>query len=101
MKKYELTEGQKRMNEIVKVKKVFQYEDITLIIATCLVDYMNAKEKLEVTNVLAPNGGRIPIRNIKYNATLKSYQETAINVLNDFKKRGADVKHELTRTLSL
>ena len=97
MKKYELTEGQKRMNEIVKVKKVFQYEDITLIVASCLVDYMNAKEKLEVTNVLAPNGGRIPIRNIKYNATLKSYQETAINVLNDFKKRGADVKHELTK----
>ena len=100
MKKYELTEGQKRMNKIVKVKKVFQYEDITLIIATCLVDYMNAKEKLEVTNVLAPNGGRIPVTP-NYKDTLKTIQERTINAINDFKKRGADVKHELTRTLSL
>ena len=101
MKKYELTEGQKRMNEIVKVKKVFQYEDITLIVASCLIKYDEIKEKLEVTNVLAPNGGRIPIGGTTYKDTLKSIQERTINALNDFKKRGADVKHELTRTLSL
>ena len=33
MKKIELTEGQKRLNDIEKVKKVFQYESVNIIIA--------------------------------------------------------------------
>lgn len=100
MKKIELTDGQKRHANITRVKKVFQYEDLNIIIASCIVEYMNGKEKMELTKVIAPNGGNIPVR-FDYKETLKSIQEKTINALNDFKKRGADVKNELTRTLSL
>ena len=55
---------------------------------------------MELTKVIAPNGGNIPVR-FDYKETLKSIQEKTINALNDFKKRGADVQNELTRTLSL
>lgn len=100
MKKIELTEGQKKHANITRVKKVFQYEKLNIIITTCLTEYMNGKEKMELTRVIAPNGGNIPIR-FDHKETLKSIQEKTINFLNDFKKRGADVKNELTRTLSL
>lgn len=100
MKKIELTEGQKKHANITRVKKVFQYENLNIIIAFCSTEYMNGKEKMEITRVIAPNGGIIPIR-FGSKETLKSIQEKTINTLNDFKKRGADVKNELTRTLSL
>ena len=99
MKKIELTEGQKRHANIQRVKKVFQYENLNLVIATCLADYGH-NCKVEVTNVIAPNGGRIPIRE-QHKETLKSIQERTINALNDFAKRGCDVRNELTRTISL
>lgn len=100
MKKIELTEGQKRHSNIQRVKKVFQYENMNIIIASCLTEYMNGKEKMELTQVIAPNGGNIPVR-FDYKETLKSIQEKTITALNDFAKRGCDVRNELTRTISL
>ena len=38
MKKIELTEGQKKYANITRVKKVFQYEDLHIIIAEVAFD---------------------------------------------------------------
>ena len=102
MKKIELTEGQKKKN-IEKVRKVFQYENINLIIAeVCFnFDFRGKKQNGTVLTVLAPNGGSIPIGSIYQRETLKSIQERTITALNDFAKRGCDVRNELTRTISL
>ena len=103
MKKIELTEGQKKHANITRVKKAFQYEDLHIIIAEVAFDIniLGKQEKYYTNSVIAPNGGSIPIGIIQKRETLKSIQERTINALNDFKKRGADVKNELTRTLSL
>ena len=102
MKKIELTEGQKRLNDIEKVKKVFQYESVNIIIAFVNYEFKIGRKKQigQTLTVLAPNGGKIPIY-IQSRETLKSIQERTINALNDFAKRGADVRNELTKTISL
>ena len=103
MKKIELTEGQKRHSNIQRVKKVFQYENLNLVIAeVCFnFDFRGKKQNGTVLTVLAPNGGSIPIGSIYQRETLKSIQERTITALNDFAKRGCDVRNELTRTISL
>lgn len=44
MKKIELTEGQKKYANITRVKKVFQYEDLHIIIAEVAFNINNLKQ---------------------------------------------------------
>ena len=103
MKKFELTEEQKRLNNVEKIKKVFQYDDINIIIAEVVlnVDVFRKKEKQKINliYVLAPNGGRIPLT-VNHRETLKSIQQRTIQQLERFKISGCDVKNELTRQLN-
>ena len=101
MKKFELTEGQKRLNNIEKVKKVFQYDDINIIIAFVNYEFKIGRKKQigQTLTVLAPNGGKIPIY-VQQRETLKSIQARTIQQLERFKISGCDVKNELTRQLN-
>lgn len=82
----------------MKVKKRFLYDGIELQIIERDEPYMNGREPIMMTRVIAPNGGIIPV-SINHNETLKSIAEKTIAVLNDFAKRGADVKKELTKKI--
>ena len=101
MKKFELTEGQKRLNNVEKVKKVFQYDDINIIIAFVNYEFKIGRKKQigQTLTVLAPNGGKIPIY-VQQRETLKSIQARTIQQLERFKISGCDVKNELTRQLN-
>lgn len=85
--------------KILKIRKKFDYKGLELQIVEREEPYMNAKEPMVMTRVLAPNGGMIPIRD--YGKTLKSMQEATVRLLEDFEKRGADVKKELTKKIQL
>ena len=80
------------------IKKKFLYNGIELRIVERDEPYMNAKEPLKMTRVIAPNGGTIPII-IKHKQTLKSIMEETIKTLDEFKNRGADVVTELTKKI--
>lgn len=84
----------------MKVKKRFLYDGIELQIIEREEPYMNAKEPMMMTRVIAPNGGTIPI-SINHGETLKSIAERTIALLDGFKQRGADVKTELTKKIEL
>ena len=101
MKNFELTEGQKRLNNVEKVKKVFQYDEINIVIAWVNYEFKIGRKKQigQTLTVLAPNGGKIPIY-IQSRETLKSIQERTIEQLERFKISGCDVKNELTRQLN-
>jgi hypothetical protein len=83
---------------ILKVKKKFDYNGIELQIVEREEPYMNGKEPLKMTRVIAPNGGSIPI-NINHRQTLKSIMEDTIRTLDGFKERGAYVINELTKKI--
>lgn len=83
----------------MKIKKKFNYDGVELQIVEREETYMNASDPIIMTRVMAPNGGTIPIQ-IKHKQTLKSIMEKSINVLDGFKKRGADVKHILLSDLN-
>lgn len=83
----------------MKVKKKFIYNGITLQIIERDEPYMNAKEPLRMTRVMAPNGGTIPIT-INHKQTLKSIMEETIRIIDGFKARGSDVVKELTQPLT-
>lgn len=83
----------------MKVKKKFLYNGITLQIIERDEPYMNAKEPLKMTRVIAPNGGVIPL-NLRHKQTLKSIIQDTINTLDGFKQRGADVVKVLTQPLN-
>lgn len=82
----------------MKIKKKFYYGDIILKIVERDEPYMNAKEPLKMTRVIAPNGGVIPVK-INHRQTLKSIVHDTILLLDEFKKRGADVEKELTQSI--
>lgn len=84
----------------MKVKKRFLYDGMELRIVERDESYMNAKEPLTMMRVMAPNGGIIPVT-INHNETLKSIAERTIIALDGFKKRGADIKAELTNKIEL
>ena len=83
----------------MKVKKKFDYNGIILQIIERDEPYMNAKEPLKMTRVMAPNGGIIRL-NINHRQTLKSIVEETIKTLDGFAQRGADVKNKLTKKLN-
>ena len=83
----------------MKVKRKFQYEDITLQIVEREEPYMNAKEPLLMTRVIAPNGGVIPV-SINHRETLKSITEKTIDFIDGMKARGADVIDIMTKPLN-
>ena len=80
-------------------RKKFTYDGIELIITEVEEPYMNSAEPVKVMRVLAPNGGHLPL-NLRYKQTLKSIQRDAINLLDSFKKRGADINLELTKEMA-
>lgn len=82
----------------MKTRKKFTDEGIVLIIAEVEEPYMNSPEPVKVTRVFAPNGGSLPLM-LKHKQTLKSIQQDAINQLDSFKNRGADIRHELTKEM--
>jgi hypothetical protein len=84
----------------MKVKKRFLHDGVELQIIERDEPYMNGKEPLTMTRVMAPNGGTIPI-SINHRETLKSIAERTIALLDGFKQRGADVKTELTKKIEL
>jgi hypothetical protein len=84
--------------KIIKVKKKFDYKGTELRIVEREEPYMNAKEPLIMTRVIAPNDGMIPV-NISRKQTLKSIIEDTTILLDDFEKRGANIKQELTKPL--
>ncbi len=84
----------------MKVKKRFLYDGMELRIVEREEPYMNGREPIMMTRVIAPNGGSIPI-SINHRETLKSIAERTIIALDGFKKRGADVKKELTKKIEL
>jgi len=82
--------------KILKVRKRFNYDGIELRIVT-MEEPFNDFE-VQRTRVVGPNGGVIPV-SISHRQTLKSITEATKILLDSFKKRGADVKRELTRKL--
>lgn len=84
--------------KIIKVKKKFDYKGLELKIVEREEPYMNGKEPLKMTRVIAPNGGMIPVK-ISRRQTLKSIIEDTKILLDDFEKRGANVKEELTKVI--
>ncbi|MFT6125842.1 MAG: actin-related protein [Flavobacteriaceae bacterium] len=84
--------------KIIKVKKKFDYKGTELRIVEREEPYMNAKEPLIMTRVIAPNNGMIPV-NISRKQTLKSIIEDTIILLDDFEKRGANIKQELNKVI--
>jgi actin-related protein len=84
--------------KIIKVKKKFDYKGTELRIVEREEPYMNAKEPLIMTRVIAPNDGMIPV-NISRKQTLKSIIEDTIILLDDFEKRGANIKQELNKVI--
>jgi len=89
----------KEIYKIIRVKKKFLYNGITLQIVEREEPYMNAKEPLLMTRVIAPNGGSIPIQ-IQHRQTLKSITEETIRTLDGFKSRGADIIKGLTESIN-
>lgn len=83
----------------MKVKKRFQYEGVELQIVERDEPYMNNGLTMQMTRVMAPNGGIIPLH-LKHKQTQKSIIEDTISLLNGFKERGADVKNILTKELN-
>lgn len=81
----------------MKIKKKFLYKGIELRIVEREENYMNSKETVLVTRVLAPNGGTIPIQ-LKHKQTLKSIQADVTALLDGFENRGANVIEELTKS---
>jgi hypothetical protein len=84
--------------KIIRVKKKFDYQGLELKIVEREEPYMNAKEPLKMTRVIAPNGGMIPVK-ISRRQTLKSIIEDTKILLNDFEEQGANVKEELTKVI--
>lgn len=80
-------------NKILKVKKKFKYDDIELQIVERNEPYLNSKEGVNMTRVIAPNGGSIPV-NLQRGDTFKKIIERTTTLLDSFKRRGADVKKE-------
>ena len=83
----------------MKIKKKFYYEGVELRIVEREEDYMGSEHTVTMIRVLAPNGGMIPIL-IKRRQTLKSIIEETITALDDFKRRGADVKSTLLQGIT-
>jgi len=77
----------------MKIRKTFLYEGIELKIAEVEEPYLNTN--MSLTRVVAPNGKRLPL-SFSHRATLKLIMFLAIEQLDGFKKRGADIKKELT-----
>ena len=84
----------------MKIKKRFYYDGIELKIVDREESYMNSGCTVTMTRVIAPNGGSIPVH-INHKQTLKSITSETIKLLDSFKKRGADVKKELTQKIEL
>ena len=80
----------------MKTRKKFTYDGIELIIAEVDEPYMNATETVKVTRVIAPNGGHLPLYNLRRKQTLKSIESDAVALLDGLKKIGADIVKELT-----
>lgn len=89
----------KETYKIIRVKKKFDYNSITLQIVEREEPYMNAREPLIMIRVIAPNGGSIPIQ-IQHRQTLKSIAAETIRTLDGFKSRGADVVKGLTEPIT-
>jgi DNA repair exonuclease SbcCD ATPase subunit len=77
----------------MKIKKIFAYEGISLKIVEREEPYLNST--MTATRVIAPNGQALPI-NFRHKQTLKSMQAETLEMLEGFKKRGADVVKKLT-----
>jgi len=69
-----------------------------LKIALVEVPYMSSPDPVQVTKVVAPNGGTLPI-SLKHRQTLKDIANECVKMLDGFKERGADVDTELTKEL--
>lgn len=89
----------KLMNYIHLPKKRIKYEGQELIIGECMESYMNSDRPVFINRVIAPNGGHIPVK-VQYKETLKSIGYKAIETLDMFKKRGADVHEVITKPLN-
>ena len=80
----------------MKLRKQFEYKNITLRIVDIEETYMNGPNTLLMTRVLAPNNGQVPVK-INRKQSLKSIQADTITLLDGFTARGADVINELTK----
>lgn len=83
------------MNDNVKIKKKFMYNDIEIQIIERDEPYMNSEKPLRMTRVIAPNGKILPIQ-IQRGWTLKKIVSESVAMIDGFIKRGADIK-ELTK----
>lgn len=81
----------------MKVKKNFNYEGVNLRIVEREEPYMNGGN-INCTRVIAPNGGIIPL-SINKGDTLKKIVQRTTELLDGFKRRGADVINELTQAI--
>ena len=84
----------------MKVKKRFMYDGIELQIIERDEPYMNATEPMTMIRVIAPNGGTIPL-SIDHREPLRSIAARTEILLDEFKKRGANVREELTKKIEL
>lgn len=82
----------------MRVKRKFKFEGIELKIVEREEHYLNSEDTILATRVIAPNGGTLPLQ-IQRKQTLKSIIEDSVNMLTDFKKRGANIKEELTKQI--
>lgn len=73
------------MNDNVKIKKKFMYNDIEMKIIERDEPYMGSKESLRMTRVIAPNGKTLPIQ-IQRGWTLKKIVSESIAMIDGFIK---------------
>lgn len=79
----------------MKVKKKFIYEGTELQIVERNEPLDNTRDYVAI-RVIAPNGGIVPVQ-IQAKDTFKKIIERTTILLDSFKRRGADVKAELTK----
>ena len=85
--------------KIVRVLKKFEFKGLEFRIALVERPYMNNDKLLRVREVLAPNGGTVPVFNYNHRTPLKEIQQKAIEVMKYYESLSANIIDECTKKL--
>jgi len=85
--------------KILRVLKKFEYKGVEFRIALVERPYMNSNESIQIREVLAPNGGTLPVYNYNHRTTLNEIMRLAKEAIDDFESLGADIIDECTKEL--
>jgi hypothetical protein len=87
--------------KIIRVLKKFEYKGVEFRIALVERPYMNSDEPIQIREVLAPNGGILPVYNYNHRTPLKEIMRLAKEAIDKFESLGVDIVNECTKELQL